>query len=357
MVIGLVNQAVGVTGCSVLSCSSCLCAFTPANATIGVASNTFKVTGFTASSKRLVVMLAVRNPINSNHSVTASISDKDGYTKESGSQIFPSISLAFLSSSILTFSSSSNVVYASANYTLRLDFSSQTLLDGFMIILFDSSVVQLDSSASNCIVNSNGGSCTTSTINGTLQANITIVRTILIYSVVISALRNPPSTRPYNLKISLTDSAGLPYYQLTSPNYQASQPAVIQPTASLSACTNSMATTLQISFSYLPFLPAGAFLVNDASAANVQGERVLRKLSQPVSFAANMTLGVTNWFSFQPNYYQLLVVSSDQVYNIFSLTFPITNCLPSILTLTSYRFSGLPEDAGTLDLVLPNPLT
>jgi hypothetical protein len=93
-------------------------------------------------------------------------------------------------------------------------------------------------------------------------------------------------------------------------------------------------------------------MVDDSSAKSVQGESILKKLDYPVVFASNISLQITDFYSLEPIYYQVLVVTNDLLYNIFNFNFSITNCNSSYLPILSYAFTGLPENTGTLTFVI-----
>jgi hypothetical protein len=168
--------------------------------------------------------------------------------------------------------------------------------------------------------------------------------------VVVNNLRNPNSTRYFSFKAVLTDSSGLPYYSLTSSNYQAALPYPLTPTATLSNCIVLQASTLAVTFPFLPFLPSSAVILDDPAASLVRGEQILNTFGYPIPFSPFFSTALTNSYSLQPVYYQLLVKTSDYLYDIFSFTIVLQACNPAALPILSFQFTGLPEDPGTLSL-------
>lgn len=75
------------------------------------------------------------------------------------------------------------------------------------------------------------------------------------------------------------------------------------------------------------------------------------KIGYPINFSPAITHTITNFISGQPTYYSLLVVSADQIYKYYSFNFTLINCNPNLLPISSYLFTGLPEDNGTLKVI------
>jgi hypothetical protein len=211
-----------------------------------------------------------------------------------------------------------------------------------MIVAMDPSITLLDPSTTICIVNGNNGACTLTVVNGSITANISISSLVQVYTVVVNNMRNPTSTKYFSFRVAVYDITNLPYYTLLSSNYQVTTPFTITPQETSNNCMNSAPNTLSIVFPYLPFTPSSALMVDDPSAASIKGESVLKKLVFPVSFSQNISLSVTNSYSLQPAYYQILVVTNELLYNIFSFSFTMTNCSPNNLSITSFSFTGLP---------------
>lgn len=264
----------------------------------------------------------------------------------------PNITQAVIPSSLLSFTNTANTVYQPTNFTLAFNFAGYSLLNGWMMVAIDPSITLLDPTATLCIVNANNGACTLSLLNGSISANISISSLVQVYSVVVNNLRNPNSTKYFSFRAAIYDVNNLPYYSLVSNPYQVSTAYPLTPQASSSNCTNSAPNTLTLLFPYLPFTPSSAVMVDDSSAPSLKGESILKKLIYPVSFSPNMSLSVTNSYSLQPVYYQILVVTNDLLYNIFSFTFTLTNCSPNNLLITTFSFTGLPENTATLSFVL-----
>lgn len=149
----------------------------------------------------------------------------------------------------------------------------------------------------------------------------------------------------------MKDISNISYYSLTSPSYQITTPFQLNPTITVANCTNSAFNTINISFSYLPFNPSDAIIIDDSSALPFQGESYLMKIGYPMNFSSIISLKITNFISSQPIYYSIVVVSGDQIYKFYTFSFNIINCNPSILPINSYLFTGLPEDNGTLSVI------
>ena len=223
-----VPQHIVVFNCSVVSCSVCTCGVTNANPNQGILVTTIKVTNFpvvasgsSGFEKEVRLVVGVKNPINSGYSVGGLAVDGENYTKETGSGAYPSISQSTISSSVFVFSSSSNMVYHNTNFTMVLNLSGYSLIDGWMLINFDSAITMPDTSNPYCLVNGNNGLCVI-TIANSIRANITIDKDVLVYTININGLRNPQSTQYYAFVVTLTDPNATVYYTLTSSNYQAS---------------------------------------------------------------------------------------------------------------------------------------
>jgi len=82
------DQAISVSGCSVVSCSNCNCVITSANPNLGIYSNTLKITGFSLSNssssnllKNINILAAIKNPISSNYIISVTSTDQLNYTK------------------------------------------------------------------------------------------------------------------------------------------------------------------------------------------------------------------------------------------------------------------------------------
>ena len=110
-----------------------------------------------------------------------------------------------------------------------------------------------------------------SVINGTTLARLSATANTLLYTIVINNVRNPPSTRLFSFQVSVKDISNIPYYSLTSPSYQITTPFQLTPTITSANCTNSASNTIKITFSYLPFNPSGAVIIDDTSALPFQG--------------------------------------------------------------------------------------
>lgn len=211
-----------------------------------------------------------------------------------------------------------------------------------MTIQMDSSITLLNPNNTICLVNGNNGACILNLVNNSIVANISITAMTSIYTIVINNLRNPSSTKHFSFRISILDTNNLVYYTLLSSNYQVTTPFLVIPQVTSSNCTNSAINTLTITFPFLPFTSTNALMIDDSTASLVRGESILKKIIYPVSFGNNISLNITNSFSLQPIYYQLLVVTNDLLYTMFNFNFTITNCNASNLPIISYTFTGLP---------------
>jgi hypothetical protein len=234
------------------------------------------------------------------------------------------------------------MVYQATNFTIGLNFSGYSLLNGWMTILMDSSITLLDSSNTFCLVNSNNGACTLPLVNGSIVANISISAQTQLYSIAINNLRNPTSTKYFSFKVSIFDINSLVYYTLISSNYQITTPYQVTPQVSSSNCMNSASNNVTITFPYLPFMPTTGLIIDDPAASALKGESILKKIVYPANFSSNISLSITNSYSLQPIYYQILVITNDLLYNIFIFNFSLTNCNSSNLPIIKYEFTGLP---------------
>ena len=57
-----------------------------------------------------------------------------------------------------------------------------------------------------------------------------------------------------------------------------------------------------------------------------------------------------NWYSYEPTAFSLTLYTSDLLYKIYEFGFTRQNCGPSSLSISSYEFTGLPEESGFLSL-------
>ena len=271
-----VDQAITVNNCSVLTCPSCSCTITAANANQGILYSSVKVTSFpvvgsgTVLTTSVGVMLSVRNPIASGYIIEAATTDSSNYTKETGSSSYPNITSSAIASSVFTLTKTSDVVYANSNYSLNLNFTNQSLINGWMVINFSPLVTLLDPNNPFCLLNGLNGQCSISQV-GAIRANVSISQSINAYVVTVNNLRNPNSTAYFGFQVQLTDSTGLAYYTLSSSNYQASTPYTIVPQVSRTSCTNGQSSTLTVTFPFIPFSPSTATVVDDPAALTLKG--------------------------------------------------------------------------------------
>jgi len=119
-------------------------------------------------------------------------------------------------------------------------------------------------------VNGNNGACTI-TNDSVIIAKVVIQQSIPVSVITINNLRNPKSTQYYSFNVKLTNAAGLTYYSLVSPNYQATVPYTIIPQITSSTCINNQPNTLTVTFPYLPFSPLNCVLIDDDSATSFSG--------------------------------------------------------------------------------------
>jgi len=163
------------------------------------------------------------------------------------------------------------MVYDTTNFTITLNFTNYSLVNGWMIIKFDSVITLLDSSNPFCLVNGNNGICTLTSSNSSLIANISVNLLTSIYVIAINNLRNPNSTKLYSIQVTLSNFNNIIYYTIVSSNFQATQPYPITPQVTSQNCNNSQSNTLNIGFPFLPFQPTNALIIDDASAASFSG--------------------------------------------------------------------------------------
>jgi len=172
---------------------------------------------------------------------------------------------------------SNEVVYSSSNYSLMMDFSNHSLLDGWMLLQFSPILTLLDPSNPYCLVNGINGQCSltlsnsTSVSNSFITANISISKTTSVYYISVNNLRNPNSTAFFSFKGTVNDLNGLTYYSIDSSNYRSGIPYALAASATSSNCTNSQANNLTLSFSFLPFTPSSAVITDDSSATLLKG--------------------------------------------------------------------------------------
>lgn len=107
-----------------------------------------------------------------------------------------------------------------------------------------------------------------------------------------------------------------------------------------------------MAFPYLPFTVTDALVIDDSSAQTYKGQSLLRKIVYPITYTTNFTISINNFYSLQPTYYQLLVITNDFLYSIFQFSFTISNCQASNMPILTFSYSGLPEDPGTLRFVI-----
>ena len=161
------------------------------------------VSGF-ADASSVQLLIGVRNPITLNHTIKVTTTDDLNYTKESGSTLFPSTSQSEISSSVLSLTSTSAVVYSATNLTFTLSFNNYSLVKGYMIINFDTALTHIDPSSPICLVNGNNGPCV-------IGSSTPIVATVAVdsgtaeYIVVVNNVRNPQSTQYYHFALTLQD--------------------------------------------------------------------------------------------------------------------------------------------------------
>ena len=80
-----IDQEISVSSCNALTCSSCICTITQANPSQGLFYNSLRISNFGASSTdatmSIVILIAVRNPINSTYTVFFTTVDSQNFTK------------------------------------------------------------------------------------------------------------------------------------------------------------------------------------------------------------------------------------------------------------------------------------
>ena len=136
---------------------------TTANVTQGIFYSSVKVTSFPVASsastvvKEVIVMLGVKNPISSGYTIQATTTSSQNFTKETGSASYPAITQSAVSSSIFTLTKTVDIVYSISNYTIVFNFAGYSLVNGWMLINFDSTIVMPDITNPFCLVNGNNG--------------------------------------------------------------------------------------------------------------------------------------------------------------------------------------------------------
>lgn len=74
-----IDQAIVVYNCTASGCSSCTCSVTPPSA--GTLHYSIVVTGFTSNVAELIVLVELKNPINSGYQVNLATTNALNYTK------------------------------------------------------------------------------------------------------------------------------------------------------------------------------------------------------------------------------------------------------------------------------------
>ena len=150
------------------------------------------------------------------------------------------------------------MVYQITNFTITLNLTNYTLLNGWMILTFDAALTFPNSANAYCLVNSNNGLCTLA--SNPIRANISVSSATLVYVININNIRNPSSTQFFSFNASVTDSNSISYYYMQSPYYQAATPYPLIATVTTSNCTNFASNLLNVSFAYLPFVPSSGVI-------------------------------------------------------------------------------------------------
>ena len=210
-----INQAITVYGCSVVGCSTCICTLTKANPSTGLFYSMIKLSSFTNTSAttQINVVINIKNPITSNYTLLFATTDINNYTKETGSQVFPNITQSTIDSSIFVLDSPVYVVYQVTTFTITLNLTNYTLLNGWMSLSFASALTLPSPTNTYCLVNSNNGLCSL-TSSSPIKFNISVSSTTLVYVISINNVRNPQSTQLYSFSISIADLSGISYYNL-----------------------------------------------------------------------------------------------------------------------------------------------
>jgi hypothetical protein len=163
------------------------------------------------------------------------------------------------------------MVYDTTNFTITLNLTNYSLVNGWMILKFDPIMTLIDSTNPFCLVNGNNGMCNLTLSNDSLMANISVSLLTSIYVVTINNLRNPNSSKFYSIQAALSNINNIVYYTIVSSNFQATQPYLITPQVTSQNCNNSQSNTLKIVFPFLPFQPTNALMIDDTSAASFSG--------------------------------------------------------------------------------------
>jgi hypothetical protein len=142
-----------------------------------------------------------------------------------------------------------------------------------MLIYFDSSLYIVNSSVIICTVN---GQPYCSVINNQqIVINVTVSSQTLIYSILLSNIRNPTSTQPFQFNIDIygqvnSSSLYLIYYSIKSEYFSVTQPYNITSfTKNTSSCMNSQPSILNITIASLPFYPSSALMIDNPTVVSV----------------------------------------------------------------------------------------
>lgn len=345
------DQAITLYNCTVAGCTGCQCTTAAANPASGQVSGKVTVSSFpSAGLSNLILLVGVKNPIASGYILTLSTVNANSFTKDAGQVAYPTIIQSSIASGVFSLAKSGDVVYGISNYTMTLNLSGYSLVNGWMTIKFDLSVALLDPASPQCLSNGDSAACVVTYGSGYILTNTSVSSGISLYAITLSNCRNPPSTRYFNFQVSLTDKANLVYYTLSSPYFQASTPFAITPSVTSSSCTNLQSNTVTVTFPYLPFAVSSGLIVDKEGASYLAGENILRKIGYPLEFNSTVTIAVTNSYSLESVYYSLLVVTADQLYSIFRFLShypaspspsPTANRPPSSSLLTG--FQGCPK--------------
>lgn len=79
-----IDQAIAISTCNVISCSSCSCQITFADQSLGIFSNKLKITNFGTSSSltsSIIIILSIKNPISSSYVLYFTATDSANFTK------------------------------------------------------------------------------------------------------------------------------------------------------------------------------------------------------------------------------------------------------------------------------------
>lgn len=187
-----------------------------------------------------------------------------------------------------------------------------------MLVYFDKSIYIVNSSVIICTVNGQPY-CSVVTLQQII-INVTVSSATNLYSILLSNIRNPTSTQPFQFRIDIygqvNSSSYLIYYSIKSEYFSVSKPYNITSfSISRSSCINSEPSILSITLNNLPFLPSSALMIDNPTVSNVG--LIQQTIGLEVLFNTSMQISLTNYYYLTKTRYSFLVKTADLLYSIF----------------------------------------